>query len=332
MFDVEKLLSILISIGDGSKSYVNTPRRVTDSGEYFKQIWISRYNKIKAKSELLQQSIVDGPDVNDILVYLQEKNMIAPLNIEDADYKGTHLFLLPAAIELVDLLENYEDININLDALESYIVESNNRFIHRAIEETINRIQDPLIESETMSAKSAIFCWFLLLTGAISRDNAFVLRVKDEDKEFDLQKEIVEQLDVLAKFIYPYSYGAKRSGKPFKSGDLSNFVRRNKDIRTSFGEVFHADGSYFFFDIIDDNAEVSKETFERVINITVRRLLHFATEQDNIVDTLTKSITWYRVDCPIKQAHRTTLFLNKPSDEYYPMLEHLIYEYILLDE
>lgn len=328
-FDVENIVGILNEIGNSSKNYVNVSKRGLDSGEYLKQIWITRYNKTKAKNELIK---VDNIEDSDIIKFLLDMNIITKLTIEDGDYKDNHFFSLPISLELIKLLIKYNDITIDEKKFGELIQEANKLFVCRSAEEIINRIQEPLLEAETMSAKSVLFCWYLLITGAISKRSSFILRVRDEDKEFDLHDEIVDYLDCLSKYIYPSSYLVNKSGKSFKRGDLSNFVRRNKDIRTSFGDIFHTEDSYFYFDIEKEDGEIDKDILERVINITLKRLKHFASEQDYVCDTVMKSITWFRVDSPIKQAHRTSLFLGKPTEEYYPMLEHLVYEALLLTE
>ncbi|MBO8168924.1 MAG: hypothetical protein H0Z35_07050 [Thermoanaerobacteraceae bacterium] len=83
--------------------------------------------------------------------------------------------------ELQEILGKEELILLNRKAAA--------KFQTRVVEEITDKLQEPLLEKDTMSTKSAVFCWFLLLTGAISSDSAFIL-LKDEDKEFELQQDI----------------------------------------------------------------------------------------------------------------------------------------------
>ncbi|MBO8168923.1 MAG: hypothetical protein H0Z35_07045 [Thermoanaerobacteraceae bacterium] len=119
----------------------------------------------------------------------------------------------------------------------------------------------------------------------------------------------------------------KRSGKNFKTGDLSNFVRRNKEIRNAFGDAFQVDNenNLFYFNTVEFG-EINEDTLRFMINVTIKRLKHFAVKDDDLENNIKKSLEQYRLDCPLKQSHRSTLYLGSPSPDYFPLLEHLVYE------
>jgi hypothetical protein len=317
------LTSLLNKIGYTSKAYVNTPKKSRDSGEYLRQIWITKScNKNKAKEELIR--LGDLLEEEKILYeYLCEKNVAINLQVEDGDFKDSFAFLLPVGIELIKQLDSTEDQSCDIEII---IEKSFTEYYKQSLEEMINRLQEPLTETDTMSAKSAIFCWYLILNGAISKNNAFILQIKKDDKEYELHTAIVQYLDDLSKYIFPSSYKSNKSGKPFKRGDLSNFVRRNKDIRNSFGEYFAIENDLFYFNSIDSNAEIDQQALKWIVNTICKRMQHYAVEEDNISETISKSVIWYRLNSPIKQSHQRTLFIEKPSDNYYPILESLVYE------
>jgi hypothetical protein len=323
--EITKLINILNEISRGSKSYINS-RKNLDSGEYFKQLWTARsVSKAKAKEELTSESDELFTADQDLVQYLRDKKVIVNLELDENDSKEIYLFLLPTGLELINLLNESNQDEIGYEELESKIQLANDSFYTNCIVETINRLQEPLLETESMSAKSTVFCWFLLLTGATCKDRAFIIQKQDKDGEFEYQEEIVKYLNNVSKMIFPNSYKNK-SGKIFKEGDLSNFIRRNKEIKTSYGEYFKIEDDAFFFDIHSNGDGNYLQALSKVVSVTLKRISHFSVPEDDILDTINKSIHEYYFNTPIKQAHLKALFAGRPDYSYFQELQYVTRE------
>lgn len=323
--NVAKLISTLNDIASGSKSYINS-RKNADSGEYFKQLWTARsVNKSKAREELLNQTNDALVDNRDEIQYLLDNKIIVNLEIDENDSREGFLFLLPTGLELITLLAENNEEQIGYEELDGIIQLANSNFYTNCISETINRLQEPLLETEAMSAKSTVFCWFLLLTGATCKERAFIIQKQDKDGEFEYQEEIVKYLNEVSKFIFPNSYKNK-IGKIFKEGDLSNFIRRNKEIKTSYGDYFKIEDESFYFNIHSQDDENYLVALSKVVSITLKRINHFSVPDDNMPETIIKSIDEYYLNTPIKQAHLKSLFAGRPDYSYFQELQYVAKE------
>jgi hypothetical protein len=324
--EVSGLVSILNEIGLGSKAYINFSRKSLDSGEFFKQLWTARsVSKSKAKDELISQNRDFITENRVLMQYLLDNKVIVNLELDENDNKDVFLFLLPIGLELINLLSEYDEEEIEYDQLNGQIQIANDTFYANCITETINRLQEPLLEMEAMSAKSTVFCWFLLLTGATCKDRAFIIQKQDKDGEIEYQAEIVKYLNEVSKFIFPSSHKNK-SGKIFKEGDLSNFIRRNKEIKTSYGEYFKIENDLYYFDIHSPEVDNHIAALSRVVSTTVKRINHFSVQEDEIIQTVAKSIDEYFINNPIKQAHLKSLFAGRPDYEYFQELQFVVKE------
>ncbi|MED4599665.1 hypothetical protein P9314_02965 [Paenibacillus validus] len=321
--EIAKLLGLLNEVSLSSKSYVNS-RKNSDSGEYFKQLWTARsVSKSKAKEELLNQNMDLFVENKELVQFLLENKVIVSLELDENDSKENLLFLLPTGLELISLLTDYYEDYISYTELEDKIQLANNNFYNNCILETVNRLQEPLLETEAMSAKSTVFCWFLLLTGATCKDRAFIIQKQDKDGEFEYQEEIVRYLNEVSKFIFPNSFKNK-TGKIFKEGDLSNFIRRNKEIKTSYGEYFKIEDEAFYFDIHSPDNENYLAALSKVVSITLKRINHFSVPDDEMPTTIVKSIDEYYLNNPIKQAHLKSLFAGRPEYSYFQELQYVV--------
>jgi hypothetical protein len=325
---VALLKEIINKIGLSSKSYININKRGFDTNDYIKQIWTARYNKSKAREELIKYSDIFN-DSGDVLNLLEEKNVIIRLELEEGDYKDFHCFLLPLGIELLEILDGFDLEDINHDQLDNLIAKATEQTYEALITETINRIQLPLLGNNGMSAKSSVFCWFLLLNGCISVDKAFIVQKKEKGGEIEFQDSIVQYLDQLSNRLFPSSYSKTRSGKNFPIGDLDNFFRRSKDIKTTFGDNFKSDNEYYL-NVINNDGEINLSNLRRIISTVLRSLNHHSAEEDNTFEAVIKTVNWYLIDCPIKQAHQSILFAGRPIFDYYSTLEYIVKDEIAL--
>lgn len=320
---VESLINRLDEIALGSRSFINS-RKNSDSGEYFKQLWTARsISKIRAKEELINKNKDFISFNQELLHYLLDKKIIVSLDVDENDVKEAFLFLLPTGLELINILKEVVEETIEFNQLDAMIQQANETFYSNCINETINRIQEPLLETESMSAKSAVFCWFLLLTGATCKNRAFIIQKQDKDGEFEYQEEIVKYLNDVSKFIFPSSYRNK-TGKIFKEGDLSNFIRRNKEIKTAFGECFKIEDDLFYFDVHSPQNENYLPILSKVASITLKRIIHFSMPDDELMETIFKSIDEYYLNIPIKQAHLKSLFAGRPEYSYFQELQFVV--------
>lgn len=321
--DVENLITTLTEIALRSKSFINS-RKNADSGDYFKQLWTARsINKSRAKEELFNTNNEFMSGNQELLHYLLDKRIIVNLELDDNEIKETFLFLLPIGLELITLLYQFGEEEIGYTQLDNLIQKAHETFYSNCITETVNRIQEPLLETESMSAKSTIFCWFLLLTGATCKDRAFIIQKQDKDGEIEYQEEIVRYLNDVSKFIFPSS-SRNKAGKIFKEGDLSNFIRRNKEIKNAYGDYFKIESDLFYFDIHSSDAENHLNVLSKVVSITLKRIYHFSQPDDEVLATITKSIDEYYLNNPIKQAHLKSLFAGRPDYSYFQELQFAV--------
>lgn len=320
--DVSYLVEKMNEIASGSKSFINS-RKNSDSGEYFKQLWTARsVSKSKAKEELINRNNDLMSDNHGLLQYLLDNKIIVNLELDENNSKESFLFLLPTGLELINLLSEVAEDSIEYNQLNVMVQKANDNFYANCINETINRIQEPLLETESMSAKSTIFCWFLLLTGATCKNRAFIIQKQDKDGEIEYQEEIVKYLNDVSRFIFPSSYRNK-TGKIFKEGDLSNFIRRNKEIKTSYGDFFKIEDDLFYFDI-HSSEENYLTALNKVVSITLKRIYHFSVPEDEVSETITRSIDEYFINNPIKQAHLKSLFAGRPDYSYFQELQFVV--------
>ncbi|QNR66264.1 hypothetical protein IAQ67_20820 [Paenibacillus peoriae] len=321
--DVAYLITKLKEIALGSKSFINSKKNL-GSGEYFKQLWTARsVSKSKAKEELINRNNDFMSDNQELLQYFLDNKIIVNLELDENDSKEEFLFLLPTGLELINLLSEVTEEECSYNQLNVLVQKANENFYANCINETINRIQDPLLETESMSAKSTVFCWFLLLTGATCKNRAFIIQKQDKDGEIEYQEEIVKYLNDVSKFIFQSSYRNK-AGKIFKEGDLSNFIRRNKEIKTSYGDYFKIEDDLFYFDIHSPEEENYLIALNKVVSITLKRIKHFSVSEDEVSETITKSIDEYFINNPIKQAHLKSLFAGRPDYSYFQELQFVV--------
>lgn len=316
---IEHLRETLKKIGLASRDYVNAKKNM-DTGEFIRQIWVARsLSKSKARKKLISEL---GENKEDILNILKEFNVITLLEIKEGDNLEYRFFLLPIGLELLKLIDDQSDTTITFDQLSSLVREAEQQFLDYAIIEMVKRLLEPLSGSDKMGAKSAVFCYFLLLTGATAQTKAFILQIKEEDKEFELQDEVVSYLDELSKFLFPKSYNTKK--RQFKRGDLSDFIRRKKEIIETFGDLIKIENDLFYFHVCQPDGIINHESFKTVIGSIVNKLTHHASTDDNILDQIQEAIKWYRINSPVKQAYKKSLFMGAPNPEYYPLLEHFV--------
>lgn len=306
-----------------SKLYFNFNKKSSlNSGEYFSHMWTARSNKDKAKSLFpKKENCVDFPD--DLLQVLCSQNAIKSLKIEDGDYKCEHYLFTPIALELIRKLENSQDIELDPIILSDLIRDATAVFYQKVMDETFCRIQKPLLESEELMEKSAIFALFLLLTGAVSKETALILQ-EDENKEILFQDALVDYLNNLYREIFT-DFGVVKS-KQFSVGDFSNFIRRNKDLRVAYGELFKKEDKIIYFNLYD-NQQLRIDHLNRVISITISRLAYFINDDELTESSIRKVLEDYRFNSPLKQSHKRALFSNQMDFKYGVFLEDAIKKY-----
>ena len=66
---------------------------------------------------------------------------------------------------------------------------------------------------------------------------------------------------------------------------------------------------------------------KRIVNITLNRIEHFASDEDDIELTAQQAVNDYIFESPLKQAHKTALFVGQPDFNYKVVLESIISDY-----
>ncbi len=324
--NVGSLVELLNKLAMDSKNYFKLKKSSIESGEYFFKMWTTRANKDNARNFFGKKSELELALSEEVYKLLYKNNIISIIKIEDGEYRENHCLLMPLGFDFIKLLREYDSTKFLDEIPMKDILDKTNRsFYQKALRETLNRLQDPLLESEELAAKSAVFALFLLLTGSVSSQKAFILRV-DDNKEIEYQEDIVKYLDNLSKKVFEYSYDRVR-GRQFTVGDLSNFIRRNKDLRVAYGELFRKEDEYIYFNITDAEDNVSLDSLRRIVNITLKRLEHFASGDDDIELAVQRVATDYMLESPLKQAHKTALFVGQSDFNYNVMLESVIKDY-----
>lgn len=305
---------------------IKSKRRI-DSGSYFAKIWTARsISKDKARFFLPTKETALRMLSGDFFNYLAKYGVLKIIMIEDGDYKAEHCIIMPQGFELINLLKDCKDTNYNIN-LEEAIDKSINDCIRKINEETLKKLQSPLRESDGMTAKSAIFAFYLILTGAVSKNTAFVYNT-DDKKQIEYQDDIVAYLNDLSRDIFPDSFYSKSKGKQFSAGDLDDFLRRDKDIRQGCGNLYKKDDNHIYFDFMDNKGRVIKESAQRLLKIIFNRFKILAKdrEREEVEKTVFKVVEKFIINSPLKQAHRTAFYVGQVDFKYGLELEENVNE------
>lgn len=318
---VVELRALLQELLESSKAYFNfTAKGCPDSGEYVSKIWTFRgASKDKARVLALKADIEERY-VAEIIDFLRERQLIDLVRVDSGETTDEYVLLMPAGVEMYRTLPEDAEAELSEEEMAELAAEAWNGANLAAYREMLNRVQEPLLESD-LGAKSAVFALFLLLMGAAAKKNALMVRT-DENKEIEFQEEIVGYLNALAGLVFPSSHAAK--GKRFVVGELSNFIRRSKELKEAYNALFKRDPDALYFDVTGEDGAISRDLLEKVVRITVDHLSRHASEDDDLAASLPGVVTQYTIGSPLKQAHRTALFGERPDFGYGLLLTEVV--------
>jgi len=294
------------------------------SGEYYTKMWTARSNKVKLRNLLPERVTLSQEIGEDLLNVLCEENVIQIVLVEDGFERGEYCVLLPIGVEMLEIMKEDLEIPDELgeDDIRSIVGMAKTRFLPKAQKALKERIQAPLLVTNALGARDAVFALFLILCGAVSKHTALILK-EDENREIEFQEDLVQYLNDLARTIYKDSY--MNRGKHFSVGDLSDYIRRSKNLVVQFGDVFKREEIFIYFDLLDDRGNLNTESMTVVMDKVISSLdNHSQGEDDDPADVIPELVQTYMIANPIKQTHRKALFVSNVEFEFYFKLQSVI--------
>lgn len=306
---------------------------VPDLETYILKMWTATKKKdlaLKLASSddvrALPPTALSQVDIEQCLTELQRVGAIHLLTVDDPQ-NGivTRLFAMPECIPLCDKIKNLGDTELTSDELATLhlackdLSETTGRKV--VLEQRIHAFLSD--DEAVFTVKMMVFAMFLVLSGATSRETAFVLRQRDS-KEYQYQGKIVEYLNLVGAQLYGIGFlGNPR--KEFKVGTLMDDLERRGQLERQYGALFKrerlndAEGvELYYFDLANPLGE--EGSIRYVLHKLLRRI-QTGTAATDFRSTVLDLIKQFWFESPIDY-HRT-LFKGEAPYSYYEALQRI---------